>query len=123
MSKIKLADDRTISMFRIRRNGGNETLEFVGFKPIFESEEWELFHINKHLEDGFGRIVMKQRDLAFALNTGLGSIEIDTDEFNSDEDYKFDTIYTKLTDELEANELRLIENTKLTISELQCGEG
>ena len=113
-------------MFRIRRNKREETLEFLGFKPIYESEEWELLHINKkkglfgceaprsewRLEDGFGRVVIDEMDLAIALETGIGSIEVDTDEFNSDKDYEFDTIYTKLTDELEANELRLIGNWK-----------
>ena len=116
-----LSEDRSISMFRIRRNKGEETLEFVGFKPIYESEEWELLHVNKHqwifwdapdteweLEDGFGRTVLGRMEYKLALETGLASIEVDKDEFDYDDDYELDTIYTKLTEELEAEELRLL---------------
>jgi len=111
-------DDIGIALFRInRQQKETEKLEFLGFKPIYECEEWAFFHCKKNdyiwfeeedeqscLYDDSDREILNATDYQTAMLTGIGSIEIENDEFDSDDAYSFNTVYAKLIEDLNHQE-------------------
>ena len=102
--------NKEIAMFRInRREKGKEKLEFLGFNPIYKWEEWELLSIGKTVEDCNGQILMNENELKTALEKGIGRMDVESDEFNNDNDYRFDTVYSKYVNNLTEEEKRHLQ--------------
>ena len=115
-------EDIGIAMFRInRKQKETEKLEFLGFKPIYECREWAFFHLKDNdfiwfeeenqqssLYDELDREVLNAFDYQMAMLTGIGTIEVESKNFNDEEDCQFDTVYTKLIEDLNKQEKALL---------------
>ena len=116
-------DENDIAMFRI--NSMEKKLEFLGFQPIYDCEEWETLHVETKSVGSFLNCrdvpiglynelnfeVMDLDDWEYALLTGIGRIEVDVDidDDNFDYDnYKKNIIYTKHVFELSKKERSLL---------------
>ena len=108
-------NEKMIAMFQIKGGGGNKrSLQFEGFKKIYDCYDWNNFFIHQTdendvpipedeqvLTDETGRELMNAEELKVALETGIGRIEIDGD---------YDTVYTTYAEDLDENELLAMIN-------------
>ncbi|MDR1553358.1 MAG: hypothetical protein LBS69_07850 [Prevotellaceae bacterium] len=106
--------EKMIAMFWIHGGGGNRRrVDFCGFKAIDECDDWTNHtYIKDEDEDGNpipeeeqeltncrGNVLMDAEDLKTALETGIGTLDFDSD---------YDTTYTTYVSDLSEEELMII---------------